>query len=240
MIKNKFLTNFNIIMNNISFNLYDFFGYLASGLLILSVVDYVYTWEWVNVRNIPLGKITLIIIVAYIIGHIVSHISNIILEDILLRKIIGPPEYYLLNNELNTKIKKCFPDNFKSLPENIRTKIKENAKQKGISCESRELFLHCHTVVKNDTIVHGRLLNVLNLYGFARNISLSLLIIAIILIISVINNSKMNNKLDIEYLKLILSFLSIFFSYIMFLRFLKFYRQYRVEVFTTYAESKNV
>lgn len=89
-------------------------GYLFPGLTVLYILYYFYSCQWnlfqainIDTLYITINKIgnkfsfdksVLIIIVAYIIGHLVSYISSLTIE-ILSNRLFGYPSKYLLQKE---------------------------------------------------------------------------------------------------------------------------------------------
>lgn len=96
------------------FSIYDFMGYLFPGLTVLYILYYFYSCRWdlfqairVNVlcntideidNKFSFEKSVLIIIIAYIIGHLVSYVSSLTIE-ILSNRFFGYPSKYLLQKE---------------------------------------------------------------------------------------------------------------------------------------------
>ena len=62
-------------MNRIPFSVYDFFGYLASGFLLIVAVDYVIGEQWVLREDLSVVLGLFWIVVAYIIGQIIAGIA---------------------------------------------------------------------------------------------------------------------------------------------------------------------
>ena len=102
------------LMEKNPFSIYDFMGYLFPGLTVLYILYYLYSCHWdlfqavdIDVLCNTINKIgnkfnfeksVLIIIVAYIIGHLVSYISSLTVE-ILSNRFFGYPSKYLLQKE---------------------------------------------------------------------------------------------------------------------------------------------
>ena len=83
-----------------------------------------------------------------------------------------------------------------------------------------EVFLHAFATVKRDTQTLGRLNGFLAQYGFARNLTLSLVLCAVV-------EWWAGNRLFAAAASIA--------AIGMFYRYLKFFRQYTVEVLTSYA-----
>ncbi len=224
-------------MNKIPFSVYDFFGYLATGFLLLVAADYSFgTLGLVSQPpNLVLGVFW--VIVAYIIGHIVSHIASAALEEGVLRRILGSPEEHLFGaRKFGTKAR-LFPGNYKPFPESTQQRILQKAQRHSVPAPSRGFFFHCHPIVKRDQATLTRLDSFLRLYGFCRNVSMGLLLAVPLLLYGALRplvELKTLQSLDSGYLGWAVA--ALVGAIGMFYRYLKFFRHYTVEVFTTYAE----
>lgn len=226
-------------MDKIPFSLYDFLSYLASGFLFLITIDYAF-FDLKNVAKAshPIGLTIFWLILAYILGHLVAHISSILLENYFLRKVLISPEEHLLAQESDSFWKKFFPDNFKTLPKPTQDRIIAQAEKQGVCTSSmRSFFFHCHAIVKRDRVTLERLNLFLNQYGFCRNITMVLLIAAVILL-PVIGLIQLEQGTfgDSNGQKFMWGFAALFGAYGMFTRYLKFFHLYTKEVFMSYAE----
>lgn len=214
-------------MNRIPFSVYDFFGYIASGVLILAAVEYIVGKQWVfrNEKGVLFGLFW--IILAYIIGQVLANPSAWLLERILVAKWLKRPNINLFENPPKIWLAKIFPGYYSPLPIQIRKKVIEKAKAEGITETGEALFIHAFTKVKADKDAMARLNTFLNLYGFCRNISFTCLIVALMILIGSWNEDTLD--------KLLWVFVAIIGSVGMFYRYLKFFRQYSYELFITYA-----
>ena len=96
------------------FSIYDFMGYLFPGLFVLYVIYYFHSLDWdfyqiSNINNLDKAinrtsdkfnfeKSVLIIIIAYVIGHLISYTSSLTVE-ILSNRFFGYPSKYLLQED---------------------------------------------------------------------------------------------------------------------------------------------
>ena len=96
------------------FSIYDFMGYLFPGLFVLYVIYYFHSLDWdfyqiANINNLGKAinrtgdkfnfeKSVLIIIIAYVIGHLISYTSSLTVE-ILSNRFFGYPSKYLLQED---------------------------------------------------------------------------------------------------------------------------------------------
>lgn len=213
-------------MNRIPFSVYDFFGYLASGFLLMVAVDYVVGEQWMlqEDQSVVLGLLW--IVAAYIIGQIIASPSAWLLERMVIGKWLIRPELNLLRDPPKKWWAKLFPGYFTTLPVAIRNRILEKAEVEGISEPGQALFIHAFGKVKADENAMARLNTFLNLYGFCRNISFACLLAAIVLIVGTWGGGNLD--------RLPWVFVALVGSVGMFYRYLKFFRQYSYELFVTY------
>lgn len=98
-------------MNKNPFSIYDFMGYLFPGMMCYIIIAYCFRMgldlsEITNIDNLRnlikesqmefnLEKSVVIIVIAYILGHIVSYLSSVTIE-LFAQKVFGYPSEYLL------------------------------------------------------------------------------------------------------------------------------------------------
>jgi len=98
-------------MNKNPFSIYDFMGYLFPGMMCYIIIAYCFRMgldmgeitSMENLRNLVKGsqmefnleKSVVIIVIAYILGHIVSYMSSVTIE-LFAKKVFGYPSEYLL------------------------------------------------------------------------------------------------------------------------------------------------
>jgi hypothetical protein len=226
---------------NIPFSAYDIFGYLANGFLILCAVQYAIFGTSLADRDWKVGPAVFYLVLAYVIGHIVANISSYVLEYRVVRDRLRSPEETLFE-EAKQKgdpipfTHRLFPIFYRPFPSETQKRILGVAEKNGFAKPSRGLFLHAHTVVKQDKVTLERLTSFLNMYGFCRNMSLGLIIAALILLLGALFDVR--NWSDIDNYKLAWAGAALVGAVGMFHRYLKFFRHYTMEVFNSYAELK--
>jgi hypothetical protein len=220
----------------IPFSSYDFFGYLANGFLIVCATEYAFLGTSLAERDWKVGHAVFYAVLSYIIGHIVAHISSCLLEHCIVRKKLGSPEKTLFEPQQKTWQSFFFPNFYHPFPPETQARVLEVARKNGYADPGRGLFLHAHTVAKQDKATLDRLASFLNLYGFCRNISTGLIISAVILAIGALIDVRHWTPID-EY-KLAWAGAALVGAVGMFYRYLKFFRLYTMEVFNSYAELK--
>jgi hypothetical protein len=215
----------------IPFSVYDFFGYLATGFVVLVSIDLSCGGAWLAKDSIsPLSALFLILL-AFVVGHLVAHIAGVLLENLFVRRLLRSPEEHVFGVAETSWRSRLFPGNFKPLPEAIQVRIRARAEEYGAPISERALFLHCHAVVKNQPTTLDRLNTFLVQYGFCRNISMAFAWAALVLVLGRLWCPSTPVPL-FPWLPL-----ALVLSVGMFYRYLKFFRHYTIEVFTSYAEA---
>lgn len=218
-------------MGKIPFSAYDFFGYLASGLLVLVGVDQALQAGWTT-RSLSPIEIGVVLVAIYTAGHAVAHLSSVTLEHGLVRGVLGPPEQHLLADEPAGLMRFLFPGHYKALPQESRGRVQAAREICGGPQDSRAFFFHCFSLVKRESDVNERLSTFLNLYGFARNMCFALLAGSMLLgAAAVLSEEPSSGRVLAGW-----AALAGLGAIVMFYRYLKFFRHYTVEVFLSYAE----
>lgn len=215
-------------MVKLPFSVYDFFGYLASGVVVLTGFDL-----WVGPLILSEGSLglyssILMLLAAYVLGQITAQISKPILEDGFVHRLLLPPSRALMG-EVQPVLPHIFRGYYKPLPPETQDRIRTRAKEQGLTTQTGEtLFLHAYGVVTKNARAQDRLDSFRNQYGFARNMCLALLFCALTV-------TQAPDKITPD-LPDHLSWLLLLFALTMLWRFLKFYRQYSYQLLLTYAE----
>jgi hypothetical protein len=215
----------------IPFSVYDFFGYLAVGFLVLVSLDYSSGGGWLLKDTIAPIYVLLWVVIAYIVGHIVAHIASSLLEHLFLRKFLGSPEEHLFGDSTRTWKTKLFPATFKPFPKATQERILARAVECRAPKSGRALFFHCHAIVKHQAVTRDRMNIFLALYGFCRNTSMASTLAACSLIVSHILFPSTAPDL-IPWLPA-----TLVVAVGMLYRYLKFFRHYTTEVFVSYADA---
>jgi hypothetical protein len=219
-------------MNQLPFSVYDFFGYLASGVVVLAGLTTAFIGYEPLQTSPSLIVGLLLIIAAYVIGHIVGNLAGDLIERRLVRNRLRPPTDILLGSHNPGRVVRAvLPGYATPLPSRVQDQVKDLAGSR----DGDALFFHCHAVMKSDPVVQGRLETFLNLYGFCRNMALALVIAAICLAIGLTLDTAETGP-DVPPGWWLAA--GVLAAVGMLYRYLKFYRQYAVELFTSYAESK--
>lgn len=217
----------------VPFSIYDFFGYLAAGAIVM--------FAWAIASNAPWlsGEMSVVVsvggvLLAYLLGHVLASISSWVFERQVVRQILGPSEEILLNErQLSKPWSSILPAYGRALPEDIRKAVIAKAQIEGINSGGRALFLHCLSTVRCYSGTTERLATFLNLYGFSRNAALASFISGAIFLNALSRSHcccTQHEHTDMFWW----SVLSIIVGIFLFFRYLKFYRHYTQEVFLSY------
>jgi hypothetical protein len=223
-------------MDKLPFSVYDFFGYLASGFVLLVglAAAFVGNDDWQKTPSTIVGL--LLIVIAYSAGHVVANVSGYLFEAKLVGRVLQTPTVNLLRTEEPKGwAVRLLPGYFTRLPEEQRARVLEKARSEaGIDKASPGLFYHCFGRVKGIDSVRGRLDTFLNLYGFCRNMALTLVIVGIALVIgsAALHTAHTGHLVSPGWWAAGCVAGSIGLLY----RYLKFFRHYATEVFVTYSE----
>lgn len=221
-------------MNRIPFDPYDFFGYLASGLLILVGMDLTLGFPHILGQELKVVESAVLLMSIYVTGQIIATPAKAILEDGLIDKILARPSVNLFQEKKPPLLGLIFPGYYAPFPEQTRKKILSKAKEEGVEGTGEDLFLHARysPSILQDQKLMEKLSSFLNKYGFNRNLSFSSLVVGIALLSKIILSSAPEPEL-LKY-----SITALTAAVLLLYRYLKFFRQYSYELFNTYARIK--
>lgn len=222
-------------MDKIPFTVYDFFAYLSSGSLLAAAVDYTFGYRWLLMPSVPAPLWVFLLVVAYLTGHVVAHVSSYLCEEHLVKKLLKQPTVLLLGGHpVRPWLRKAFPGYCRALPHERQERVRNNAQAQGVSSEPEALFQHAYAVVTQNEATQRRLDEFRNIYGFARNMVVACAGVGLLLSASYSTNTPPPTPWWPA--------LPFVYALVMLYRYLKFYRQYAYQVLITYAEvsvSKN-
>lgn len=221
-------------MDKIPFSAYDFFGYLASGLLIIAGMDLVFGFPDVLGRDPKVVESAILLLAVYVTGQIIATPAKALLEDTLVAKILKRPNINLFEEKRPFLRGLIFPGYYQPLPAQVRKKVIAKAESQGIKGVGEDLFLFVrfNPSVLNDQKLMVRLNNFLNQYGFNRNLSFTAFLAGAALLFKV----KFSAGLDPDLTKYAIT--ALVAAVLLFYRYLKFFRQYSYEMFNTYGGVK--
>jgi hypothetical protein len=224
---------------SIPFTAYDIFAYLSSGFVVIGAADFAFPGTWILDAELSIIEGLVWIVVAYVLGHVISAVSAPILEQWFAEGILGYREEVLFDpqegcassgSEKGRRLERFFPGYFRRLPKEIQTRVLARAKEDAeITSVGTALFLYCDARVRQKPEAAPVLATFLNIYGFARNACLASVIGAVLLVIGAIRyetNAETKAWLAVAAIAAAVGLLY---------RYLKFFRLYAREVFLFYA-----
>lgn len=220
-------------MEKIPFTSYDFWAYLSAGFLLLFVADQVAGTDLISRDSWTIVQGVVSVAGAYALGQLVASTSSLVLERLLVGKVLGFPRNVVFGRSNSPNwLRACMPGYFKSLPDDTKKLALEKAEAEGVTGPGEAMFWAAYGRARADLVVMGRLDNFLNLYGFCRNTALVAFVDAALLYWSY----RWNDGPEVHlYWSWAASAVGIGMTF----RYLKFFRHYAVEVFTSYAHSKD-
>ena len=220
--------------NKIPFTSYDFWAYLSAGFLLLFIADYVANTNLLNRESWTVVQGIVAVSAAYAVGQLAASASSFAFEHLLVGKLLGYPREVLFGKPKAWAWVRFFlPGYFKPLPDLTQQAALKRGRADGVNTPGEALFWAAYSHARATPSAMSRLDNFLNLYGFCRNTALVAIIDSAMLFWSYrFNNGPAEN--------LYWSWAALFIGLGITLRYLKFFRHYSVEVFTTYAYSKDV
>jgi hypothetical protein len=219
-------------VNRIPFDPYDFFGYLASGLLLIVGMDLVLGFPHVSGQDLKVVDTTLLVFGMYIAGQLIATPAKTVLEDGLVDKILGRPSVNLFRRKRPWVRWLLFPGFYKPLPAQIQARIRAKAESDKAPEIGEAFFLHVRyspEMLANEKLM-GQLEIFLNKYGFARNLAFTSLVVGAAFLAK---SSLTSNPELVRY-----GWTALVVGILLFYRYLKFFRQYSYEMFNTYGGLK--
>lgn len=211
----------------IPFSVYDFFGLLTAGFMILAAWDYATSSGAILNADLTVEMGLFWIVAAYIIGHVNASFSSAVFEKFAVSRLIGWPNQILLGERAPWLIRLLFPSYSKPLPSGVLTRIRATAEKRGVEAKGEVFFHHARTLAKSHAQTWGKTETFLTQYGFCRNTSFALLVAAAIVLV---NSPPRGNALwPVAAIGSVL-------GVCLFYRYLKFLRQYSYECFTAYPD----
>lgn len=214
---------------------YDFYGYLASGFVLLFAADYVLVEETLMLRqDWAFVEIVLVVSVAYFVGQMIASPSSLLLEHWLARRVLQSPLSLMLSAPPTRWIERfvgcCLVGrNYQPLPESTRSRISEKTAIADLGNDPEAVFAPAFVVARKNEDTCRRLDEFRNQYGLNRNMAFAVLCVAALFL----GDSAIGGDRQ-SYL---FSGLSLVFAVGLFVRFLKFYSSYAAEVLRTFAFS---
>jgi hypothetical protein len=129
------------------FSVYDFFAYLASGAMIVTSVDYLFGEQLLLRPTLSPQQYVLLVIASYIVGQVVSHLSAVVLDHWLVKRVLGGSVGVLLASEYSrSPWARLFPQYFHGLKATTSARVIAKAERRGCDLKGDELYDHCYAV----------------------------------------------------------------------------------------------
>ena len=119
-------------MNRIPFDPYDFFGYLASGLLVVVGMDLVLGFPEIIDQELTAVETAVLILAVYIAGQLTATPAKALLEDFVVDKLLRRPNVTLFRRKTPWIRWLFFPGFHKPLPDSVQQKVLIRAESEGI------------------------------------------------------------------------------------------------------------
>lgn len=156
-------------MPNIPLSAYDIFAYLTAGFVLIGAADFAFPGKWILDAELSVIQGFVWIVLAYVLGHVISAVAAPLIEDIFVERRLGYREDVLLGAE-HKRFGPLFKGYFKPLPERIQQLVLARAeKEARIGRDRKALFLYGDAKVRQKPEASPTLATFLNVYGFARN-----------------------------------------------------------------------
>jgi hypothetical protein len=223
-------------MPSIPFTAYDFFAYLSAGFVVIGAADFAFSTDWILNTDLTFIEGLVWVVLAYVLGHVISALSAPILEQWFAEGMLGPREdvlFGLIEGERNGLRRKLFPGYFHPLPKKIQESVLKRARaETNLEKPGRALFMYCDAHTRQRPETAPILAIFLNISGFARNTCLAAILGAVLLGIGAVADDADSDA------KALLALAALSAAIGLLYRYLKFFRLYAREAFLFYAVEK--
>jgi hypothetical protein len=217
-------------MSELPFEPYDFFGYIASGLVLVVVAQETLGFPKVFGADLKPFDIAVTVLAVYIAGQLVAGPSKFLFEDLLVHRVLRSPTTNLLASSPPRLRTLLFPGFYEPLPPLIRTRIVAKLESMALAdADAEDIFLtirYAPEVLGSERLI-AKIDAFRDMYGFNRNVSFSLLLAA--LCFATAGHLKGSRSLVHFAIAALIA------GTLLFYRYLKFFRQYSYELFNSYA-----
>ena len=216
------------------FSVYDFFAYLSAGAVLVVTIDYINGSALLASQTISPFLAVVLILASYVLGQIVAQFSSLVLENWLVRRLLGLPTSILMGEAPRSRLLLLvFPGYHRALPTVSIERVRAQAAERGCSANGDGLFLHCYAVTTASIVaLQSRLDDFRTQYGFARNMAFAFGVSGLVI--------AAYSSFWPHLTKLRWSLVAFLASTGMLYRYLKFFRQYSYELLLRYAELSNL
>jgi hypothetical protein len=217
---------------------YDFYSYLACGMVFLFGFDYWYSGGAYVLREWTVLQGALAVGLAYVIGQIIAIPASMLFEHWLVRSVLRTPAILLLSDKQN-KLEKFIERfligrHYSPLPKNVISRIYMRAEEEtGLSyvdlkADVKEVFAPALVNARKNSEARDRIDFFRNQYSFSRNISFSGVLVFFLMLDYFFRVGNDDG--------LVVMIFSLLMSFGMLIRFIKFYSCCAAEVLRSYAK----
>lgn len=216
-------------MDKLPFTKFDFWGYLASGFLLLCAVDTAMRFGLVGRKDWTIAEGILAVSVCYVLGHIVAGLSSVLLERIVVHRVFGWPSASLFGASKAPKwLRRLLRSYYGALPAETQQAVLAKASQAGVTQPGEALFWLVFAKARSNERTMARVADFLNQYSFCRNVAMVLLIDSCILWWA--HFQQDGTQAQLHWARAAgIGGIALFFRY------LKFLRHYSIELFASFA-----
>lgn len=216
------------------FDPYDFFGYLASGFVIVIGMNVVLGFPHVlGVELMPVEALLLLLAV-YVTGQCMSSPAKALLEDVIVGRVLRTPAVILVASRRPPAWCRILPSYYRALPAGIRERLLTRCASEGLGSDEigEAVFLHVRFApdVRTDTTLMKRLEEFRNKYAFCRNLSF----VCVFVGLAMLGRWYFDPRQELSRY----GAAALVAGVLLFYRYLKFFRQYTFELFNTYANAR--
>jgi hypothetical protein len=217
------------------FDTYDFFGYIASGLLVLIGLDLIFDFSDVLGTDMDTMQALAVALASYVVGQILASPAKVLLEDLIVQFGLKKPCVRLMSDpDRRNPFRYLFWGYFQPLTQTVREKITKRVTQgDGNEPTGEDLFVKVRfdPAVRADEALMARMDTFLNKYGFSRNVCFAALCLSIAVFVK---SGDLPAGPEREQF-LTYGWLLLVSAVLLFFRYLKFLRLYSYEMLNSYA-----
>lgn len=219
-------------MEKLPFTSFDFWGYLASGFLLLCAADSAFAYGLMARKDWTVAEGILAVSIAYVVGHVIAGLASLLLERGLIGRILGWPSVALFGaTKAPPWLQKIMPFYYGKLPAETQKAALDKAKSAGVTGPGEALFWLAFAKARASDRTMIRLADFLNQYSFCRNVSMVALIDAVVLWWAHWQTAGTHQQLVFARIAAVIGLALV-------VRYLKFLRHYSLELFINYAHAE--
>lgn len=196
----------------------------------VTALDYLFGEQVLWRPTLSAQFLALLVISSYILGQVISHLSAVVLEQWMVKRMLGDvPELLLASEDSKSGWAKVFPQYFHRMRSTTVARVMAQAERRGCHLRGNDLYDHCFAVVtESSERAQARMDYLKSQYGFTRNIAFAFFCSAVLVVLA---DAAGPHRVSLWW-----AVAAVALSVCMLYRYLKFYREYTSELFKRYAE----